>query len=119
MFEGEFYGPGLPDPNLPEAIKKSYQPGWGHLGAFRTKLVVQAIQSVEPVPADHPGSADTGEQLPILQAAARPMYPPIARTAHITGKVAVQVAVKDGQVVKADVAGGPVIPVPRSSCSLR
>jgi hypothetical protein len=54
VFEGEFYGPGLPDPKLPEAIKKSYQPGWGHLGAFRTKLVVHAIQSVEPVPEDHP-----------------------------------------------------------------
>ena len=26
VFEGEFYGPGVPDPKLPEAIKKSYQP---------------------------------------------------------------------------------------------
>jgi len=51
VFEGEFYGPGLPDPNLPEAVKKSYQPGWGHLGAFRTKLVVRAIRSVKPLPA--------------------------------------------------------------------
>ena len=56
VFEGEFYGPGVPDPKLPESIKKSYQPGWGHLGAFRTKLVVHAIQSVKPVPADHPAA---------------------------------------------------------------
>jgi hypothetical protein len=49
VFEGEFYGPGVPDPKLPESIRKSYQPGWGHLGAFRTKLVVHAIQSVRPV----------------------------------------------------------------------
>ncbi len=103
VFEGEFYGPGVPSPNLPEAIRKSYQPGWGHLGAFRTKLVVHAIQSVKPVPADHRGSADLSGQLPILQEAAWPMYPPIARVAHITGKVAVHVAVKEGQVVKADV----------------
>lgn len=47
VFEGEFYGPGLPDPKLPESIKKSYQPGWGHLGAFRTKLIVHTIQSVK------------------------------------------------------------------------
>ena len=50
VFEGEFYGPGVPDPKLPEAIRKSYHPGWGHLGAFRTKLVVHAIQSVKPAP---------------------------------------------------------------------
>jgi len=53
VFEGEFYVPGVPNPKLPEPIRKSYQPGWGHLGAFRTKLVVHAIQSVKPVPADH------------------------------------------------------------------
>jgi hypothetical protein len=58
VFVGEFYGPGVPSPNLPEAIRKSYQPGWGHLGAFRTKLVVHVIQSVKHAPADHPGSAD-------------------------------------------------------------
>jgi hypothetical protein len=45
--EGEFYGPGLPDPKLPEVLKRSSQPGWGHLGAFRTKLVVHQIRKVE------------------------------------------------------------------------
>jgi hypothetical protein len=49
---------------------------------------------------------------PILQGAALPMYPPIARAAHITGKVIVQATVKSGRVVKtevlskADVAAG-------------
>jgi hypothetical protein len=52
VFEGEFYGPGVPDPKLPEAIRKSYQPGRGHLGAFRTKLVVHVIQDVKVAPAD-------------------------------------------------------------------
>lgn len=54
VFEGEFYGPGIPDPKLPESIRKSYLPGWGHLGAFSTKLVVRAIEHVnsaaEPAP---------------------------------------------------------------------
>ena len=51
VVEGEFYGPPLPDPMLPEAIRKDYHPGWGRLGAFRTKLVVHAIKSVQPAPA--------------------------------------------------------------------
>jgi hypothetical protein len=46
-FEGEFFGPERPDLNLPEAIRKSDHPGWGHLGAFRTKLVVHVIRSVK------------------------------------------------------------------------
>ena len=50
VFDGEFYGPPMPDPKLPEAIKKSYQPGWGHLAAFRTKLVVYTIRRVSAVP---------------------------------------------------------------------
>src|SRR4029077_18572863 len=31
VIEGEFYGPPLPAPKLPEAIKNQYHPGWGHL----------------------------------------------------------------------------------------
>lgn len=104
VFEGEFYGPGLPDPKLPESIKKSYQPTWGHLGAFRTKLVVHAIQSVKPVPAaDHPAAADPSHEVPILRESSLPMYPPIAKAAHVTGKVIVRVTVRDGLVVKTDV----------------
>ena len=56
VLEGDFYGPGVPDPKLPQSIRKSYQPGWGHLGAFKTKLVVHVIRSVKPVPANHPGN---------------------------------------------------------------
>jgi hypothetical protein len=54
VFEGEFYGPRVPDPKLPEALRKVYHPGWDHMNASMTKLVVHAIQSVEPLPADHP-----------------------------------------------------------------
>ncbi len=107
VFEGEFYGPGMPSPNLPEAIRKSYQPGWGHLGAFKTKLVVHAIQSVRPVPADHPASADLSQQVPILQESALPVYPPIGRAARITGKVVVAVTVSGGKVTGTEVKSGP------------
>lgn len=48
VFEGEFFGPERPDSNLPESIRKSYKPGWGHLGAFKTKLVVHVIRNVKP-----------------------------------------------------------------------
>jgi len=54
VFEGEFYGPQAPDPRLPEAIRKNYHPGWDHNNASMTKLIVNAIQSVEVLPADHP-----------------------------------------------------------------
>jgi hypothetical protein len=50
VLEGEFYGPPLPDPKLPEAIRKDYHPGWGHLAAFKTKLVVHLIREVKPAP---------------------------------------------------------------------
>ena len=46
--EGEFYGSPAPDSNLPEEIRKTYHPGWGHLAAFKTKLVVHALLDVKP-----------------------------------------------------------------------
>jgi len=54
VFDGEFYGPRVPDPQLPEAIRKNYHPGWDHDNASMTKLVVLEIHRVEPLPADHP-----------------------------------------------------------------
>lgn len=52
VFEGEFYGPPVPDPKLPEAFRKNYHPGWDMNAS--TKMVVHAIQKVQPLPADHP-----------------------------------------------------------------
>jgi len=49
VLDGDFYGPPMPDPKLPKAILKSYRPGWGHLAAFPTKLVVHAIREVRTV----------------------------------------------------------------------
>jgi hypothetical protein len=53
VFEGEFYGPRVPDPKLPEAIRRIYHPGWDNNNSM-TKLVVHMIQSAESLPADHP-----------------------------------------------------------------
>ncbi len=51
--EGEFYGPPLPDPKMPEAVQKGFPPHWGHLGCCRTKLVIHSIREVKAVPTDH------------------------------------------------------------------
>lgn len=57
IFTGELYGPQLPNPNLPESIRKIYHPGWGHLGAFPMKVVVFHIDAVAP--AGKPYTDDT------------------------------------------------------------
>jgi hypothetical protein len=54
-------------------------------------------------------SGQTASSVPVLQGAALPMYPPIAKAAHITGKVMVRVTVKDGLVVKTDVLSKPYV----------
>jgi hypothetical protein len=53
--EGEFYGPPLPDPKLPEALQQGSPPHWGHLGSCRTRLVVYAIIEVRALPKDQTG----------------------------------------------------------------
>jgi hypothetical protein len=51
VFEGDLYGPPVPDSKLPEAIRNAYHPGWGHMAAFKTKLVVHIIREVSVAPA--------------------------------------------------------------------
>lgn len=46
FFEGEFYGPPLPDHKLPEPLRKAFPPLWGHMSCCPTRLVVHSIQSV-------------------------------------------------------------------------
>ena len=59
--EGEFYGPPLPDPKLPEVLQKGFPPHWGHLGCCRTKLVIRAIKEVRTATADNmPAKAGAG-----------------------------------------------------------
>jgi hypothetical protein len=69
-----------------------------------TQLAVMLLLAVSafgqtPVAAATPA-------VPILLEAALPMYPPIWRSAHLTGKVVVRVTVKDGRVVETAVQSG-------------
>lgn len=50
VFEGEFYGPRPAHPSLPEALRKTSHPRWGHLGCCETRIVVHAIREVKAVP---------------------------------------------------------------------
>ena len=54
VFEGEFFGPQAPDPKLPEEMRRNYHPGWDHMNASMSKIVVHAIKSVAPLPESHP-----------------------------------------------------------------
>src|SRR6266576_3015450 len=38
VFEGALYGPPLPDPKLPDAIRKVYHPGWVTSGRSKQNL---------------------------------------------------------------------------------
>jgi hypothetical protein len=71
VFEGEFYGPPMPDPKLPEAFRKAYQPSWDHNAM--TKLVVCKINSVKLLPPDHPCASSKSRKWPCFQ---RNAYPP-------------------------------------------
>lgn len=115
VFEGEFYGPGMPDPKLPEAIRKSYQPGWGHLGAFKTKLVVHAIRAVKIAPDQTSSTAI----LPTVVAATVPFYPPLARVARVYGTVEVLATVSDGVVVNTEVKSGHKLLVPATTDNIK
>jgi hypothetical protein len=69
IFEGEFYGPPVPDPKLPPAILKNYHPGWDYNS--KTKLVVHAIQSVKPAPPSSPPDASVNHEAGHAQGAAK------------------------------------------------
>ncbi len=62
VLEGEFYGPPLPDPKLPEKIREVYHPRWGHLGCCRTKLIVHVIRRVEEAPVESSTQGSPNEQ---------------------------------------------------------
>jgi hypothetical protein len=106
QFEGDFFGPKSinPDTSIPDVLRKSGR-HYGHLGGYKTMLLVHAIKQVKPVPQEIPffhwpnGSAvseATGNELPVVTHADVPSYPPMARIAHITGTVQIEVTIKNG-----------------------
>ncbi|MBB5061364.1 hypothetical protein HDF16_006100 [Granulicella aggregans] len=56
-----------------------------------------------------PLSGQTGPTVavPILQDAAMPKYPPIARAAHVTGQVTIRATVEHGLVVRTEILSQP------------
>jgi hypothetical protein len=70
VFEGEFYGPPEPDPKLPERIRKIYHAGWD--SNAMTKLIVHAINSVKPLPENHPCAPSENKKWPCFQRNAIP-----------------------------------------------
>jgi hypothetical protein len=65
------------------------------LCALSAVVLTAAFASSQTAPSAAPAP-------PILQGAALPVYPPIAKAAHVTGKVMMRVTIKDGQVVKTE-----------------
>jgi hypothetical protein len=66
VFEGEFYGPPVPDPKLPEKIRKIYHPAWDNQGSM-TKLVVHSILSVKTLPVNDPCARTNSDDWPCYQ----------------------------------------------------
>jgi hypothetical protein len=116
QFEGEFFGPKPinPDTSLPEVIRKSGR-RYGHMGGYETMLVVHSIKKMDSVPQEVPffqwpkesntssASPETAAgELPAVNHADVPLYPPMARIAGISGTVQVEVTVKNGLVASTE-----------------
>ena len=77
---------------------------------MRNILRIAGLLSVVLMAISAPGQTTpnaAAPAVPILQGAALPVYPPIAKAARVTGKVIVRVTVKDGLVVQTDVLSKP------------
>lgn len=114
-FKGQLHGPGvvLPDdPSIPfaAALARRMPKRYGHLNAYRTKLVVEAVLHAAPVLDSIPWEWG-GKPLPSPAVTSPihlgvPEYPAAAREQGITGEVVVQVTVFEGVVTVANVISG-------------
>jgi TonB family protein len=83
--------------------------GYGHGSWLRTKIVVDEVVAVRPVPRDVPPIGDLllrPAGPPALSSAALPSYPVAARQAGVVGDVVVEATVKGGRVVDVAVVSG-------------
>jgi hypothetical protein len=76
---------------------------------MRNKLRIVGLFSVIALVSGQTAQNRATQEVPILQGSALPMYPPIAKAAHVTGKVTVRVTVKDGLIVQSDVLSEPAV----------
>jgi hypothetical protein len=116
-FQGVLWGPppiGEDDPSLPLMVAYSRRIGgrrYGHLGMFRTKLVVERVLEFDRVPAHVPSIGESAiprpeSMFPVLIAADLPQYPSAAQLVGIAGTVVVEVTVSGGEVVETGVLSG-------------
>jgi hypothetical protein len=119
-FRGILYGPprvpvpafspsvSPPHRALARASARKYH--CGH--RYRTKLVVEAVESFGPVPEEIPwpeGQRKRPEEEPMPVEMALPRYPPIARNIDYEGVALVSVTVEDGEVTDAQMQFGDAV----------
>jgi Gram-negative bacterial TonB protein C-terminal len=116
-FAGTLFGPAplQPDfPRLADPMSASYRTEgttYGHLNAFRTKLVVTRVDAATRVPPSTPWNwvrdrpAASRRDLQLLHAGL-PLYPDGARVAGLQGEVQVEVTLKAGKVAATRVIAG-------------
>jgi TonB family protein len=108
--EGTLFGPPPLEPDdlrLPDKWSASYRlrgTGYGHMNAFRTKMVVNRVDAAARVPESMLVGAERSPSSPLHRAtdllhADLPTYPYGARLAGLEGEVEVEVTLKDGKVV--------------------
>jgi hypothetical protein len=116
-FEGTLFGPAPLQPDflrLADQLSASYRTEgttYGHMNAFRTKLVVTRVDAAARVPEstpwnwvrDRPGASQRDLQ---LLHAGLPLYPDGARIAGLQGEVQVEVTLKGGKVAATHVIAG-------------
>lgn len=115
-FRGRLQGPGLveeDDPRIPvigSYANRTAFDRYGHLGSFRTRLVVEEVLDFNPVPADTnlPLFEDSSgvATAPRVRQGALPRYPERARRAGIKGIVEMRVEVEHGTIMKIDRVSG-------------
>jgi len=116
-FSGNLYGPGVVKPDdlaLPFAAALADRlkgRRYGHLNAFRTKLVVLSIVDVSAPSERDPWQWTGQQQSPeppsaVPERLGLPRYPVTARELGVAGEVKIRVVVEDGQVVTTEVLSG-------------
>lgn len=115
-FRGVLHGPGIVEeddlslPLIGSYANRTAFDRYGHMGGFRTKLVVREVVEFSPVPEDivHPVFVGRPEiaSPPRVQAGTLPQYPENARRAGIEGMVEMKVVVEGGEMKSVDRISG-------------
>lgn len=117
VVRGRLFGPRQPAPDdtsLPVTLAFANRVAsrrYGHLGAFRTKLVVEELLHVEAASASLPWSATWHQAVNVskgirLEHAELPQYPPRAQRVGLVGDVVVELTIEGGRIVTVTAVSG-------------